>query len=176
MSSIQVSSQRRKLNLFPRCTDHRGHPCGVPASPLGILGTRRHDLSRTEAWRIEREVRKVPLKSQMTRATTLTVVITLPVALMFSLSLLAASHRFGQWVWPISAPVFGLAMGAFIAAVLRAGLRDCFAPAYLAAGRCGACAFPLQGLNPEPDNCTVCPECGAAWKLLPHDHETPQTP
>lgn len=31
--------------------------------------------------------------------------------------------------------------------------------------QCAACAFHLDDLTPEPDGCTVCPECGAAWKL-----------
>ncbi len=31
--------------------------------------------------------------------------------------------------------------------------------------RCRACTFSLAGLAAEPDGCTVCPECGAAWKL-----------
>ncbi len=31
--------------------------------------------------------------------------------------------------------------------------------------QCAACEFSLAGLAPEPDGCTVCPECGAAWKL-----------
>jgi hypothetical protein len=30
---------------------------------------------------------------------------------------------------------------------------------------CLACLYDLSGLPPEPDGCTVCPECGAAWKL-----------
>lgn len=30
---------------------------------------------------------------------------------------------------------------------------------------CAACTFPLDGLSAEADGCTVCPECGAAWKL-----------
>jgi hypothetical protein len=32
-------------------------------------------------------------------------------------------------------------------------------------GSCFACGYPFAGLNPEPDGCTCCPECGAAWKL-----------
>ena len=32
-------------------------------------------------------------------------------------------------------------------------------------GRCGGCKYALNGIDPEPDVCTVCPECGAAWKL-----------
>jgi hypothetical protein len=42
-------------------------------------------------------------------------------------------------------------------------------------GRCKACAFSLAGLNPEPDGCTLCPECGAAWRLPSADAADPDT-
>jgi hypothetical protein len=29
---------------------------------------------------------------------------------------------------------------------------------------CLVCAYPLAELESEPDGCTVCPECGAAWR------------
>jgi hypothetical protein len=29
---------------------------------------------------------------------------------------------------------------------------------------CGACAYPLKGLESESDGCVVCPECGGAWR------------
>jgi hypothetical protein len=32
---------------------------------------------------------------------------------------------------------------------------------------CGACAYPLNGLQAAEDGRTVCPECGAAWLLPP---------
>lgn len=34
----------------------------------------------------------------------------------------------------------------------------------LAARRCGACCFRLEGIEVAADGCVVCPECGAAWK------------
>lgn len=30
---------------------------------------------------------------------------------------------------------------------------------------CPACMYSLTGHDAEPDGCTVCPECGGAWKL-----------
>ncbi len=30
---------------------------------------------------------------------------------------------------------------------------------------CAACGYHLRGLTSEPDGCTLCPECGAAWRL-----------
>jgi hypothetical protein len=37
----------------------------------------------------------------------------------------------------------------------------------LAIGRCRACDYTLESLTPDPDGCTTCPECGAAWRLPP---------
>lgn len=30
---------------------------------------------------------------------------------------------------------------------------------------CAACEYPLGSVAVDEDGCTVCPECGAAWKL-----------
>jgi hypothetical protein len=32
---------------------------------------------------------------------------------------------------------------------------------------CPSCRYHLAGLPTEPDGCTVCPECGAAWRFGP---------
>jgi len=34
---------------------------------------------------------------------------------------------------------------------------------------CPACGFDLVPSPVESDGCTVCPECGAAWRLPYHD-------
>lgn len=31
--------------------------------------------------------------------------------------------------------------------------------------RCGACGYSLRGSLPKQDGCTVCSECGTAWRL-----------
>ena len=36
---------------------------------------------------------------------------------------------------------------------------------FAALGRCGLCGYTLRGLQEEDDGCTICPECGAAWRL-----------
>jgi hypothetical protein len=35
----------------------------------------------------------------------------------------------------------------------------------VSSGRCAQCGYNLIHVNPEGDGCTVCPECGAAWRL-----------
>lgn len=37
-----------------------------------------------------------------------------------------------------------------------------------AQGRCQACDYDLTSLSADPDGCTTCPECGAAWRLTPN--------
>jgi len=34
-------------------------------------------------------------------------------------------------------------------------------------GLCPSCAYNMEGVVLEHDGCTVCPECGAAWRLSP---------
>jgi hypothetical protein len=43
-------------------------------------------------------------------------------------------------------------------------------------GFCAACINDLTGFTPEPDGCTICPECGAAWRLSPATAESPANP
>ncbi len=45
-------------------------------------------------------------------------------------------------------------------------------PRRLDEGRCPVCEYRLDNLAVEEDGCTVCPECGAAWRLA----EQPGTP
>ncbi|MBX3388863.1 MAG: hypothetical protein KF691_05355 [Phycisphaeraceae bacterium] len=33
-------------------------------------------------------------------------------------------------------------------------------------GLCASCGYPIRKLPAASDGCTVCPECGAAWKLV----------
>lgn len=36
---------------------------------------------------------------------------------------------------------------------------------FVDAGRCASCAYALDHARPDADGCTVCAECGAAWRL-----------
>lgn len=37
--------------------------------------------------------------------------------------------------------------------------------AMLRAGLCVSCTYRIDEIEPEPDGCTVCPECGSAWRI-----------
>lgn len=36
----------------------------------------------------------------------------------------------------------------------------------IARGTCACCEYEIAGLPIERDGCVVCPECGAAWKVM----------
>lgn len=77
--------------------------------------------------------------------------------------------------WKLAFVASGLAV--IVAAIVNAPARNSIraaiarrrasiiAHAAAAEGFCGGCAYPLDALDPEPDGCTVCPECGAAWRI-----------
>jgi hypothetical protein len=48
--------------------------------------------------------------------------------------------------------------------LLLAVSRERTASILAAAGYCGACGTNLAGLSLSHDLCTVCPECGCAWR------------
>lgn len=77
--------------------------------------------------------------------------------------------RFGSWDRMVI-PGLMTATTAFYALTARHRLPP-LAPTsivveeLLAGRRCAACAHSLLAAAVEADGCTVCPECGAAWRL-----------
>ena len=70
----------------------------------------------------------------------------------------------------IAAAGWTIAFAVLLVAVL-VSLARAFGSTHPASGsHCPNCDYQLAGLPPAPDGCTVCPECGAAWKLAqPHE-------
>ncbi|MGH7244406.1 MAG: hypothetical protein ACREJD_13425 [Phycisphaerales bacterium] len=54
------------------------------------------------------------------------------------------------------ASVFAIATRVWIPGVARQ---------WLSLGTCAGCRYDLRDIEPAADGCTVCPECGGAWKL-----------
>jgi hypothetical protein len=64
----------------------------------------------------------------------------------------------------IAASIFLTASKIWIPAVARS---------WLAQGECPSCRYTIDTLEPEADGCTVCPECGAGWRVGPPASEPP---
>ena len=78
----------------------------------------------------------------------------------FALSIIAAHANHSA-----PATVF-LALGFLLVGLFTYGLRLESIPRELRAlGLCPACLYDLSAFPPDPDRCTLCPECGAAWRL-----------
>ncbi len=64
----------------------------------------------------------------------------------------------------IAASIFLTAARVWIPAVARS---------WLAQGECPSCRYKIDTLEPEADGCTVCPECGAGWRVGLNASEPP---
>lgn len=60
---------------------------------------------------------------------------------------------------------FAFAVGQFVSMFRYRPMLDWIAEKRLGMSQCPSCRYALDDILPEPDGCTVCPECGAAWKL-----------
>jgi len=70
-----------------------------------------------------------------------------------------------RWSSFVVYPMIGM-MGGYCAvrwAVMTQ--RDRIVDAFKRHDRCACCGYALTALPADPDGLTICPECGAAWKL-----------
>lgn len=76
-----------------------------------------------------------------------------------------AGTAFTRWyTW---SPVLSIAFAAVMAWSILRQVRyhdKLVASTLLKAELCPACGYSLSAIPAESDQCTVCPECGAAWK------------
>ena len=73
-------------------------------------------------------------------------------------------HLRMPWGMLAAIPI-GLAPAALSVWMMRRALPRRLAGVYLRAGFCASCGQDLTGLPRAEDGCTVCPECGAAWRV-----------
>lgn len=88
-----------------------------------------------------------------------------PVPLVFLIILALLNAQLGREAW------FQYALSGWAVLVMPRGLNSLMrasnqAHAHRKArlGYCAQCGYPLADLPTAPDSCTVCPECGAAWR------------
>ncbi len=58
----------------------------------------------------------------------------------------------------------GVPMAFFIQS-LGWNSAECAKKCVLSIGHCPSCTYRIYDIEAEPDGCTICPECGGAWKL-----------
>jgi hypothetical protein len=84
---------------------------------------------------------------------------------MFFAFTLASGTSWAHWI----VPIYLFASSAYGLLFLWSRTRNLHAGAlrkgFLACHCCASCGYSLRGLTPQPDGCTVCPECASAWKL-----------
>ncbi len=71
--------------------------------------------------------------------------------------------------WPLIVAI--VACIVLLAFRLVRGARKHLKPSgWLSMGLCPGCAYRLTDIEPEEDECRVCPECGGAWKMEDATH------
>lgn len=81
----------------------------------------------------------------------------------------------GMWWFSI---VGGFAFASILfglSYIREAGWLTRYMRGMISLGCCPVCTYNLSGLESETDGCTVCPECGAAWRL-PDDLASERSP
>ena len=127
-----------------RTTDDRGAPCRLTA-----------DL-RNEVRGVSREVEQAAADAGVPSRFTEAMLLYVLVPLLGMVVVCSGAPP----VLPFAVVVLGVIALQLWLSRARAVVRAEVATRY---GRCGACGYPLQ-TPPASDGCTVCPECGAAWR------------
>ncbi len=69
------------------------------------------------------------------------------------------------WMVPMAIVAVAVAAASY-PFLLPRGYGSRLRSGMLRAGRCASCGYALKGIGAMEDGCTVCPECGGAWKLV----------
>lgn len=99
------------------------------------------------------------------------------VMVVVSAGLIGLALTTGPWtldrlIWKVGLLAFWLAIALALPRMLPPSPAVRVRDAMLEHRRCPSCAYRLD-TEPEPDGCTVCSECGAAWRLT---HAGPPRP
>lgn len=97
-------------------------------------------------------------------------------SIAFVTGVFVVQFTWSRWHAPshIMGPPWFVFGGLWLMIVLSTGFRllislrqrgPMIASLELSHGRCPSCGYDLRPQPAHPDGCTVCPECGAAWRL-----------
>lgn len=99
-----------------------------------------------------------------------TMIALLPSLVCFGPLFLAMGFGWPRGYWQLLASGAGLLIGLLalpeiLWRTMPAARSRLVADEVLAAACCASCGYGLERVVSQDDGCTVCPECGAAWKL-----------
>jgi hypothetical protein len=163
------------MNLRPRTIDDRGTPVRLhwrgliiarpargqgPAMPRRLARVRQVGaIARGSASNLRRWFVSLPA---------VFAVLLVALAIVFAWSLKEFGPQAIAFVLfsPVSSTILLVGVTAVLTFRTALGARgERIREGLLRAGRCPVCLYALDDLEPEADRCTVCPECGAAWRL-----------
>lgn len=142
-------------------TDHRGRKRTL--WPNALVPTATADAAERAHARDARKITWSNIDQEGRRRIRLSLLLCISPILGIFLNL--GNPRRNAIVWPIiNLFIIGIAGLVTLRQVLIArGASTCIN--LLSRSLCPSCGYHLQGLAPDPDGCTICPECGAAWRL-----------
>jgi hypothetical protein len=144
--------------------DDRGARCHLFDSPaISSLAAARLEITKPELKRLRKESSKFTTAQRVASVASSGLI-----GVQSLFQMIDAIGRGAAWVALLSGALTALCLLAFVVSFrLSNNLnRDMFRAAMLRRGRCPRCAYRIERSPRDPaDNCTICPECGAAWKL-----------
>jgi len=144
--------------------DDRGRPCGLPERLLDGPAAEADEEAET-LWEDEYFLRRLDFWREPLRAIE-TVVFAFGSVLVMGVPI--STHWLLGWPRWIGWAVGIGAMVTLLPLWMRWDRRERFGFAresFLKRGVCPSCSYPLNRCPSDTDGCTVCPECGAAWRL-----------
>lgn len=148
-------------------TDDRGNRVKlIPQRKLGIVPGLPSPIPMEARHRIWGEMQEHQLTRQNILATVLAIVVMCLIAIVwthfapkllapFKLSPIVQGIAMGMWPF--------LALPPFVWFLTRAN-RVRIARTIVKHGYCASCGYSLAAIALAEDRCTVCPECGSAWR------------
>ncbi|MEL7472836.1 MAG: hypothetical protein AAGK04_05905 [Planctomycetota bacterium] len=143
--------------------DDRGEHVRGPGMTAWFKLSERLDPDLTNAFSQSRFALPFGFDDLLLVASAALFVISVP---LLVLGLVASHWLFAGAMWMM---VIGVIVGALLSLFQRFLARRGRVVAAKQLGYCGQCLYPIYEVQAHGDGCTVCPECGAAWKLESHD-------
>lgn len=177
-----MRGERGKEEVLPAMVkDARGRRCRLVSGWMAVGGPRfsgggggsggggEDGIKRDKRERLSRAALEEsiwPSRGELARALPY-VVLCLPLFALaaFAPALMSFKLRLPLWAMMLAAVPLGMIPAIVTVFVIRRAGAERIARVHVRAELCGSCGYELRGIAPEADGCTVCPECGGAWRV-----------